>query len=275
MSRRKIGEWTRVIIVLLMSVVFIFPIYIAVTNSVKPYEDILKSPLSLPFHFTLDNFVQAFQRSHLQDLYLNSIIITVSSVFLIIIVGSMGAYIIARSKTRLSRILYVFFLAGIMVPGAAALIPTLKTLIFLKLYGKLPGLILFYLGTNMSIVIFLYVEFIKTIPKSMEESAIIEGANRFQIFFRIVFPLVRPCTATAVIFLGMWIWNDFQSPLYILGTQHGLTITTGIYAMIGIYTTFWNIVFASTVLGLLPILILYLFMQKQFMKGLTAGAVKG
>lgn len=260
---------------LAVSLLFLFPLYIALTNSVKPYEDIIKSPLSLPFNFTLANFREAFEKSHIQELYLNSLVITVISVASIVVTGAMGAYVIVRNKNRWTRFLYVFFLAGIMIPGAAVLIPTLKTLIFLHLLGKLPGLILFYLGTNMSIVIFLYGEFLKTIPPSMEESALIDGANLPQIFFKIIFPLVRPCTGTAVIFLGMWIWNDFQNPLYILGSQHGLTITTGIYAMVGIYTTFWNIVFACTVLGSLPVLILYLAMQKQFMKGLTAGAVKG
>ena len=275
MKRIKIGGWVKRILVLLFALVYLAPLYIAVVNSVKPYDEIIKSPLSLPKQFTLNNFVEAYQSSNMLELYKNSIVITVSSVALLILLTSMAAYIIARRKGKVYQMLYVFSLAGIMIPPVVTLIPSIKTLSTLHLLYTMPGLLLFYAGTYFSTTIFLYVGFIKTIPASLDESAFIDGANPFTTFFKIIFPLIKPCTATAIIFLGMWIWNDFLNPMYILGFRGGKTITTGIYNAIGAYTSMWNLVFANVMLASLPIIILYLSMQKMFMQGLTSGAVKG
>lgn len=275
MKKAAAGNWIKRILVLLFAILYLAPLYIAVVNSVKPYSEIIKSPLSLPKQFTLDNFMEAYQTSNMLELYKNSIVITVSSVSLLILLTSMAAYIIARRKGKGYQGLYIYSLAGIMIPPVVTLIPSIKTLSTLHLLYTLPGLLLFYAGTYFSTTIFLYVGFIKTIPASLDESAFIDGANPFTTFFRIIFPLVKPCTATAVIFLGMWIWNDFLNPMYILGFRGGKTITTGIYNAIGAYTSMWNLVFANVMLASLPIIILYLSMQKLFMQGLTSGAVKG
>lgn len=275
MKTTAIGNWIKKILVLLFALCYLTPLYIAVVNSVKPYSEIIKSPLSLPKQFTFDNFVEAYQTSNILELYKNSVVITVLSVAILILLTSMAAYIIARRTGRIYRCLYVFSLAGIMIPPVVTLIPSIKTLSALHLLYTMPGLLLFYAGTYFSTTIFLYVGFIKTIPSSLDESAYIDGANPFTTFFKIIFPLVGPCTATAVVFLGMWIWNDFLNPMYILGLRGGRTITTGIYNAIGTYTSMWNLVFANVVLASLPIIILYLFMQKRFMQGLTSGAVKG
>jgi raffinose/stachyose/melibiose transport system permease protein len=275
MKKRAIVNGIKGTILVLFSLIYIAPLYIAVVNSVKPYSEILKSPLNMPEQFTFDNFVEAYTSSNIFELYKNSVFITVASVVLIIVLAAMAAYIIARRSGAVYRGLYVFSLAGIMIPPVVTLVPSILTLSWLRLLNTMPGLFLFYAGTYFSTAIFLYVGFIKTIPVSLDESAYIDGASTFTTFIRIIFPLVRPCTATAVIFLGMWIWNDFLNPMYILGTRGGRTITTGIYNAIGAYTSMWNLVFANVVLASLPIVILYLCMQKQFMKGLTSGAVKG
>ena len=275
MKRMAIGKWVKNVLVLLFALIYIAPLYIALVNSVKPYNEILLSPLSLPKQFTLNNFVEAYQSSNMLELYKNSIVITVTSVALLILLTSMAAYIIARRKGKVYQALYVFSLAGIMIPPVVTLIPSIKTLSTLHLLYTMPGLLLFYAGTYFSTTIFLYVGFIKTIPASLDESAYMDGANPFTTFFKIIFPLIKPCTATAVIFLGMWIWNDFLNPMYILGFRGGKTITTGIYNAIGAYTSMWNLVFANVMLASLPIIILYLCMQKMFMEGLTSGAVKG
>ena len=182
------------------------------------------------------------------------------------------AYVFARHK--IYRILYIVILAGMMIPVQNILIPSIKTLQVLKLLGTLPGLIFFYGGTYLSIAVFLYTEFMQTIPISLEESAAIDGASPFYIFSRIVFPLLKSCTASVIIFLGMWIWNDFLPPMYILGTSKGRTITTGIYRAIGTYTTDWSLVFAAVILASAPVVLVYLLLQKQFQAGLTAGSIK-
>ena len=269
------GNSVKKILALLFALIYLLPLYIAVVNSVKSDAEILLSPISLPRQVVFDSFATAFYSSNILRLYRTSIIITVCSVAILIAFSSTAAYVIARRKGSFYSCLYVFSLAGIMVPPVVTLIPSIQTLQVLGLLHTMPGLFLFYSGTFFSTTIFLYVNFIKTIPLSLEEAAYIDGANQFTTFFRIIFPLLKPCTATAVIFLGMWVWNDFLNPMYILGTTGGMTITTGIHSSIGPYASRWNLVFANVILATLPIIILYLCLQRQFMKGLTAGAVKG
>ena len=275
MKMTIVGKWAKKALIILLALVYLVPLYIALVNSIKPYAEIIKNPIGLPAAPTLGNFVEAYQTSHILQLYLNSIFITVVSVALLILLSSMAAYVIARRKGRGYQILYVFGLAGIMVPPVITLVPSINTLKTLGLLYTPEGLFLFYVGTYFSTAIFLYVQFIKTIPASLDEAAIVDGSSTIGVFFRIIFPLVKPCTATTVIFLSMWIWNDFLNPMYILGTKGGRTITTGIYQSIGSLTSKWNVVFSNVVLASLPIVILYLCMQKQFMKGMTSGAIKG
>ena len=273
--KRTIGNGVRSALILLFALIYLIPLYIAVSNAFKSYWDVIKSPLALPSEPTMDNFVEAFHSSNILSLYGTSILITFSSVALLILICSTAAYIIIRRKNKLCKFLYGFALIGIMVPPVVTLVPSIKTLSMLGLMYTPWGLLMFYGGAYFSTTIFLYTGFINSIPATLDESAYIDGANTITIFFRIIFPLLKPCTATAVILMGMWIWNDFLNPMYILGTTAGKTITLGIYNSIGALTSKWNLVFANVILASFPIVILYLCMQKQFMTGLTAGAVKG
>lgn len=273
--KRRIFDRIRNALTLAFGLIYLIPLYMALTNSFKTYADIIKSPLALPTAPTLDNFVEAFHASNIASLYGTSILITVSSVALLILISSTAAYVIIRRNNGICKFLYAFALIGIMVPPVVTLVPSIKTLSMLHLLYKPSGLLMFYGGAYFSTTIFLYTGFINSIPVSLDESAYMDGASTITIFFRIIFPLLKPCTATAVILMGMWIWNDFLNPMYILGSTAGRTITTGIYNAIGAYTSQWNLVFANVILASFPIVILYLCMQKQFMSGLTAGAVKG
>ena len=274
-KRREMRARIRYVFTVLFGLVYLFPLYIAVVNSVKPYSEIVKSPLTLTLHPTFENFAEAFRSSNIVSLYGTSILITFSSVALLVLISSTAAYVIIRRNNGFCKFLYAFALIGIMVPPVVTLVPSIKTLSMLHLMYKPSGLLMFYGGAYFSTTIFLYTGFINSIPESLDESAYIDGANTITIFFRIIFPLLKPCTATAIILMGMWIWNDFLNPLYILGSTAGRTITTGIYNAIGAYTSKWNLVFANVILASFPIVVLYLCMQKQFMSGLTAGAVKG
>ena len=275
MVKRRFFDRIRNALTLAFGLIYLIPLYMALTNSFKTYADIIKSPLALPTAPTLDNFVEAFHASNIASLYGTSILITFSSVALLILISSTAAYVIIRRNNGICKFLYAFALIGIMVPPVVTLVPSIKTLSMLHLLYKPSGLLMFYGGAYFSTTIFLYTGFINSIPISLDESAYMDGASTITIFFRIIFPLLKPCTATAVILMGMWIWNDFLNPMYILGSTAGRTITTGIYNAIGAYTSQWNLVFANVILASFPIVILYLCMQKQFMSGLTAGAVKG
>ena len=273
--KRTVGNGIRSGLILLFALIYLIPLYIAVSNAFKSYWDVIKSPLSLPTEPTMDNFIEAFHSSNILSLYGTSILITFSSVALLILICSSAAYIIIRRKNKLCKFLYGFALIGIMVPPVVTLVPSIKTLSMLGLMYTPWGLLMFYGGAYFSTTIFLYTGFINSIPRTLDESAYIDGANTITIFFRIIFPLLKPCTATAIILMGMWIWNDFLNPMYILGTTAGKTITLGIYNSIGALTSKWNLVFANVILASFPIVVLYLCMQRQFMDGLTAGAVKG
>lgn len=271
-------RWIRILskcILAVVVVIYAIPLYIAVVNSVKPYSEIVLSPLSLPKDFTLQNFVDTWINADIPRLYLNSIIITGSSLLLLVFTASMAAYILSRKKGKKFVLAQSFFLLGLMVPVQMILIPSIKTLQIFHLFQTLPGMIFFNCAVYFSTAFFLYVEFFKTLPLELEESAKIDGAGKFTIYRKILFPLLKPCTSTVLIFSGMWIWNDFLPPLYLLEPELGSTITTGIYRAIGRYTTDWNIVFAAVILASLPIIILYLCMQKRFEEGMIAGAVKG
>ena len=273
--KKNAGGWCRNILIILFALIYLIPLYIAVVNSFKSYWDVISSPLSLPANPTFENFTEAFHSSNILSLYGTSILITTTSVSLLILICSAAAYIIIRRKNRFCKFLYGFALIGIMVPPVVTLVPSIKTLSMLGLMYTPWGLLMFYGGAYFSTTIFLYTGFINSIPVTLDESAYIDGANTITIFARIIFPLLKPCTATVIILMGMWIWNDFLNPMYILGSTAGKTITLGIYNSIGAYTSRWNLVFANVILASLPIVILYLCMQKQFMTGLTAGAVKG
>lgn len=275
MDKRRITQGIRNVLTLAFAFIYLIPLYIAVTNSFKSYSEVIKYPLALPTQPTFQNFVDAFHSSNIMSLYATSILITSTSVALLVLISSTAAYVIIRRNTRFCKFLYAFALIGIMVPPVVTLVPSIKTLSMLHLMYKPSGLLMFYGGAYFSTTIFLYTGFINSIPVSLDESAYIDGASTITVFFRIIFPLLKPCTATAVILMGMWIWNDFLNPMYILGSTAGRTITTGIYNAIGAYTSQWNLVFANVILASVPIVVLYLCMQKQFMNGLTAGAVKG
>ncbi len=274
-AARRISRGAGKAVLAILALVYLTPLYITITDAFKTNTEIITRPLALPGSLSLDNFAAAMKRANILDLYKNSLLITVTSVAILLLLTSMAAFVLARRDSRLYRFLYVFSLLGIMVPPVVALVPSLLTLKTLGLLHTYPGLFFFYTGTFFSIGTFLYVGFIRTIPYSLDESALIDGAGQFTIFFKIIFPLVKPCTASTSIFIGMWIWNDFLNPLYILGSNTARTITTGIYSAIGRYTTLWNLVFASVILASLPIVIFYLSMQRMFIRGLTSGAVKG
>lgn len=274
MKKRRKKILTQILLVVIV-IIYATPLYVAVVNSLKPLDEIIRTPLALPKEISFQNFIDTWVRVDIPRLYLNSFLITGCSLVLLILVTSMVAYILSRKKGKKYILVQSFFLLGLMIPVQMILIPSIKTMQIFRVFQTLPGMVLFNCAVYFSTAFFLYLEFFKTLPLELEESARIDGASKFTIYRRILFPLLKPCTSTVMIFSGMWIWNDFLPPMYLLEAEMGNTITTGIYRAIGKYTTDWNIVFAAVILASLPILILYLSMQKRFEDGMVAGAVKG
>ncbi|HEY3141048.1 MAG TPA: carbohydrate ABC transporter permease [Acidimicrobiales bacterium] len=278
MSRRPgPRRWVRPVLALTVGAVFFLPLYVALVNVFKPGSEIGSNPLALPIPPTLGHITKVLTRS--DRLYwvslTNSLIVTSLSVVVLIVLSAMLGHYLARSKGWWVRALTLVLLSGLMIPPQVILLPITRVLRSLALMGTVQGLVLFNVGYYVPFGVFVFAGFARTIPVELEEAAAIDGASRFKIFWQVVFPLLRPATASVMIFLEVWIWNDFLNPLIILGPGRGTTITTGVYRSIGPYQSDFGAMFAMMFLASLPMLIFYLALQRHFIKGLTGGALKG
>lgn len=266
------------VLVGLVAIIFALPLYLAVVNVFKTEDQINYYPIALPAPFTLENLYSVIARPDnlLFEGLKNSLLVTAVTVFLLVIFSSTIGFYIARSDKRYIQLLLLVFVAGMLVPPPVVLIPVARLLQWLGLMGTFQGLILLQLGGGLlSFAVFVYAGFVKTIPRELDESAMIDGASRFTLFWKIIFPLMRPATASVIIFTSLWSWNEFLLPSVILGPGQGITITTGIYTAASSLNKNYGQMFALMFLSALPILAFYLTQQKEFIAGLTGGSLKG
>ncbi|MCL6460085.1 MAG: carbohydrate ABC transporter permease [Gorillibacterium sp.] len=274
----KVFNGFRHIFLALLSLVLLVPFYLVVVNVFKSKEKIVSNPMSLPGSgFTFDNLINVAVSPSFKIMraYGNSFLITAVSIAFIVLFATMMSYVIARSSSRLMKAIYYVLLTGLMIPPQVLLLPLVKLLTKVNLMFTFQGLIFYNIAWYLPFSVFIYTGFIRTISTQLDESAKMEGAGPFKIFWRIIFPLLHPATASVVIFLFLWIWNDFINPLIILGTKGGYTVTTGIFMAVGKYNANWDQVFSLMFLASFPVLIMYLFMQRFIISGLTDGAIKG
>ncbi|MEV6583395.1 carbohydrate ABC transporter permease [Streptomyces sp. NPDC051582] len=269
--------WLRPVLSLLCATLYSVPLYLVVANVFKPGEQISATPWTLPVRPTTANLRQVLGGpDHLfWTGLLNSVQITVVSMVAATVISAMLGYAIARSRHVAAKMLLFFLLAGLMVPGVVILNPLVQVLDSIGLMNTLPGLVLCNIGYYVPFGVFLFAGFVRTVPIELEEAAALDGAGRTYVFWRVVFPLLRPATASVLIFLGVWIWGDFLAPLIILGPESGTTVTVGVYRAVGMHSADYGQLFAFMLLASLPILILFLAFQRHFVKGLTTGASKG
>lgn len=276
-SKRKndlIANCIQKTILIIVGIFMFLPIYIAVINTFKDSDIILGEPLSIPIPPIIDN-VRAVLESPNTDmlmLYGNSLMLVAAGTLLTILVSAMASYYLARGLTRFSRVLRIYFLVGLMVPYVIVYLPLCILMRNIGIPFGVPSLIFIFVSGNIAFSTFMYTNFIRSLPMELEESAALDGASPFQRFWQVIFPLLKPATATVMIFVGLGIWNDFQTPLLMGGVQ---TITVGIYTAVGPYSADWGIVFAYVFFAAAPVVLLYLFAQKSFVAGLTSGALKG
>jgi raffinose/stachyose/melibiose transport system permease protein len=262
------------ILMVAVGVAFLFPVYALVTLSFKDAGQISAHPLGLPRPPTLANYGGAWSAASLGGALLNSTLITVVSLVLLIAIGSFGAYFLARTGSRLGYGLYVLFLLGIVLPFQLGMIPLYSLFSRLGLIGGYPAIIIFYTGIQLPFTIFLYTGFIRALPSEYAAAALVDGASHLQAYTRIVFPLLRPITGTVLILNAVFIWNDFFTPLlYLAGSDHE-TVPVRIFAFVGQYVSDYGLVFAGLVLGAIPILAVFLLLQRYVIKGF-AGGLKG
>ncbi len=269
---RSAGQF---VVALVATLLFVLPVYIALASAFKSQAQILSSPLGLPAPPTLDNITTALdRRDHLVTGGLaNSLVITVLSVGILIPLSSALSFWLSQQGARVRSLLLVVFALGLMVPPQTVLLPIVQLLRAIGLNNSYPGLILSNVGGGyLSFGVFVYVGFLRTVPRDLIEAARIDGASDVRVWWQIVLPLVRPATATVGIFLALWVWNDFLNPLFILGPRQGQTITTGIYVSLGTYSTDYGQLFGIMFLAAAIPVVGYLLTQREFIRGLMAGA---
>lgn len=271
----KVPSVVLFIVSIVVSIIFLIPIFFALISAFKSNGDILKSPMSLPTSLYLQNFVDLFQQSDFLGAIRNSLILTVVSEILIVLVVPMAAYGIVRKNSKWTKLIYTYFLAGMTIPFHLYMFALFKEMKIFGLYGSFIGPIIVYVAGAVPFGCLMYSSFLNGIPLEIEEAAKIDGCSPFQVFFKITFPLLAPCTASMVVLNGLGIWNDFLMPYLVLPSDGPKTITAEVYNFVGQYTARWDIVFAGTVISIIPALVVFILLQKYFVKGITAGAAKG
>ncbi|GAA1194614.1 carbohydrate ABC transporter permease [Streptomyces hebeiensis] len=275
--RRRLPRSGRYLLELVMAaaaVAFLFPVYALVSMAMKDPRQIAESPLAPPAPPTLANFGDAWSSASLGPALVNSTVITVASLLLLIVLGSTGAYYLARRARGLGYGLYVLFLLGIVLPFQLGMIPLYKLVDSLGWLGTYQGMVLFYTGIQLPFTVFLYTGFIRALPQDYAQAALIDGCDHRQAFTRVVFPLLRPITGTVIILNAVFIWNDFFTPLLYLGGSDKETVPVGIFSFVGQYVSDYGLVFAGLVLAALPVLLVFLLLQRYVIKGF-AGGLKG
>jgi raffinose/stachyose/melibiose transport system permease protein len=258
-----------------VALVFLYPVVLMLLTAFKPTPEIFRNPFGLPESWSLTTFENVWRRANFGLFLRNSLLITGGSALLLLATAAPAAYALARYTFRLRGALFLFFLAGIMIPIRLGILPLYLLIRDLGLIDTPFALIFVYTASGMPMSVFLLSVFFRNLPRELEDAARIDGCTEGQIFRRIMLPLVRPGLATVVIVNVVPWWNDFFFPLLFLQTDTWKTIPLGMQIFFGQHLINWSLVFSGMVLASLPLLLIYLLMSRQFIAGLTAGAVKG
>lgn len=273
MNKEKCSDRIITIFLWILSFLIIIPIYMVVINSFKEKASAAKMSLSLPKGFrAFENYKTMIERGDIVTGFANSCIVTVVSVILIIMIGAMTAYILQRRKNKWTGFMHTIVLLGLVFP--VQIIPS-YFLCSAFLIPKYISAILLLTVTNLPFAVITYMGFLKGISRQIDEAAMIDGATTLRLFFGILFPLLQPATVTNIIVAFMAVWNDFGVTIYFLNNNRNATLPLSIYTFFGNFNSDWQLVFANVVVTSLPVVIIYLLLQKYIISGMTAGSVKG
>jgi raffinose/stachyose/melibiose transport system permease protein len=256
------------------SAFMLFPVVVMVLSAFKPTMEIFTTPFSLPAVLHLENFVRVWGGTNLPQYLLNSVVVTGASIALTLAFGTMAAYALARYRFPGNEFLYLFFLAGLMIPLKLAVIPLFIQLTRMGLIDSRLGLVLVYTAMSLPSAVFILTGFLRALPGELEQSARIDGASEARILWSIMLPLARPAMVIAGIHNAVPIWNDFFFPLVFITTDDLKTLPQGLTVFMGEYTNDWGVLFAGLTLTALPMTLVYIVLSRQFIAGLTHGAVK-
>ncbi|WP_017689346.1 carbohydrate ABC transporter permease [Paenibacillus sp. PAMC 26794] len=253
---------------------FLTPFLLIIMNSFKSTQQFVENPLSLPTGIEFGNYASAFDNMDFLNGFMNSFIITVGAVLLILFFSSMTGYLFVRFKWRVNGILFYAMLASLALPFQVLMIPLVMLYGNLNLLDSKVTLLFMYLGFGVPFGVFTFHGFIKGIPFELEESAFIEGSSRVRTFFQIVLPLLRPVFVTLIVLDVLWIWNDYLLPSLVLLSPAHKTLPLSTYNFFSSYSVDYAPLMAGLIMTIIPVLIMYLLLQKQIIKGITEGALK-
>jgi raffinose/stachyose/melibiose transport system permease protein len=279
------------IVAIAIFIIYMLPFVLVLGNASKPSLKIIMDPLAPPESFSqlISNIQAVFTSPNVRypSSFASSVIITTVSVGLLVLTSSMAAWVLVRTKTKLSNFVFMAFVAAIVIPFQVVMFPLVSWFHLIevklglfetpfRLLQNYPGIILAYIGFGTSLSVFLYHGFIKGVPLELEEAATIDGCTRPGTFFKIVFPILKPITMTVIILNSIWLWNDYLLPLLVLGSGNNvMTLPLAVASFIGSFVKKWDLILTATLMAMLPIIIVFLALQKHIIKGMVDGSVKG
>ena len=264
----------RSLVAVMICLVQVVPLYITVMVALKPQTD-LSSYWAWPEQPAPGNFAQAIEDGHLVRAGLNTFVITAVSTLLVVILGAMAAYPLARHRSRLNAVVNTFILSILMIPALSLLVPLYVIFVKTQAISTYHGIILTHVTFNLPLSIFMYANFIRSIPRELDEAAVLDGCSIYSVFFRVILPLLKPVTVSVVLLTAGAVWNDFQYSLYFLQKPAMQVLTLSIASFFGISGSDPHVAAAGALLAIAPMILVYLVLQKYFVKGMIDGALKG
>ncbi|PKO04823.1 MAG: carbohydrate ABC transporter permease [Chloroflexi bacterium HGW-Chloroflexi-3] len=260
---------------LIIALIFFAPFVLVILNSVKPQSQIMTDILGLPTTMMWENYSKAWDALNMSTVLTNTVIVSISSVFLILFLAAMVAYWMVRHPSKYSRVFEKLLLGSLLIPFASLMLPLVKTMSTLGLNTSLMGGILTYVGIGLAFATFIMTGAVRAVPVELEEAAMIDGCNVYQVFFQIVLPIIRPTFLTLFILDLFWIWNDYIVALIMLNNTRLNTVQLAINKLFGLHANQWDIALPAIVMSIAPILIINILLQKKIIAGIASGALKG
>lgn len=274
----KSGKKQVLIIVLILCVfacICLFPIYMALLNSFKTKGELFTNILAFPKEFNFDNYIRSYDKMNYFRSFLNTMVIAIVGVGGITVFSALAGWSLCRTKTRLSSLIFGLFVFSMLIPFNSIMMPLYRIAQVLHVNDSRLGLGSIYIGLGVGMAVFMYHGFVKGIPYEIEEASYIDGCNRLQVFFKIVFPMLGNITATVAIMNLLWMWNDFLLPLIMLSSSKNYTLLLSTNMLFGQYSSDWPAILSALVMAVVPVILIYVVLQKQIIKGALDSAVKG
>ncbi|MCR5108277.1 MAG: carbohydrate ABC transporter permease [Lachnospiraceae bacterium] len=275
-NKKRLRTAILVIVLTIVALIYIYPVFLMFMNSFKPFGEVVADAIALPKEPTFENITYVVKKIKYGSLFMNNVIITLTGLVGIIAFSSIAAYILDRNRNKVSSVIYTLIITPMLIPFQTIMITLLKAMNIIHLDQSKVGLGIQYWGFGIPMATFIFYNFMKTIPKEIDESAHIDGASTFRTFLSVIFPLLKSVTVTVIVLDVMWIWNDFLLPLLMVNSSNKTkTLVLAAYTFVGQMNTKWQYAMTAMSLTVIPSIIAFILLQKYIVEGVVAGAVKG